>query len=325
MNTKWLRNVCVTIAAVMALGYPVAAQGISGRVLPAPGESQLPNDITVTLELPMEAFEETASLNPEGKFFFSVSAGSFVDAYLTVRSPGYQIKRIHITGDDRMPGSLLLTLGPRLPSDSAPKGNPTVVDAVTLESVPEKARKEFEKATEASRKGDSEGALKHLDAALKIHPAFSAAWVAKGVALMKARKPDEAETCLKKAVELTPNDFTANKDLGYLYLSSRREKEAIEPLKVAAAAAPEDSATLAFLGEALYQTGNYEEAAAPLQKAVEVAPDFFRASYRLGYVYVQLKRYDEALAAFELFLKSNKGMDDTQVKKLVEQLQAQQK
>jgi len=96
--------------------------------------------------------------------------------------------------------------------------------------------------------------------------------------LLNERRLAEAEVCLKKAIELAPNDFVANKNLGYLYLTIRHEKEAVDPLRAASEADSEDTATLAFLGEALYQTGDFAQASVPLEKALQLGPAFFRVS-----------------------------------------------
>jgi len=313
----------IVLSAVILILVPTfcRGEGIWGRVQPAPGESVLPKEVTVTLELPMESYEETVTVNPEGKFFFSVWAGTFVAARLTVRSPGYQARMIQLSTDDRIPPVLILSLGPRLAH--APAANPSslVVDAAALATVPEMAVKEFRKAEEESNQGKLESALQHLGKALKKAPDFAVALALQGIVLTRLHRLDEAEVSFRKALEFSPHDSGANKNFGYLLLTTGRETEAVTLLQTAVEDSPADVSALAFLGEALFQSGRTQESLTPLEKAHELAPDFFRVSYRLGFVYLKLGREKDALQAFQQFLKTNRGMDDSQVKELVDKLE----
>ncbi len=105
---------------------------------------------------------------------------------------------------------------------------------------------------------------------------------------MKMNRLDEAERAFQKAIELDENHFSAQKNLGFLYLATKRETQAVAPLQKAVEINSSDSTAQGFLGEAFYQTGNFEEAIEPLQKALE----------------------------------TNQGMDDTRVRDIVEQLKA---
>jgi len=310
--------------ALLSLLFPgllLAQNEVRGRIYPAPGETSLPPDITVTLEFPMEAFEETTYVNQKGEFRFGVSAGEFVDAYVTLKSPGYQTKRIHFDSFDRFPRYLTVTLGPRLPSEGDLNPGGGVVGASEL-AVPREAIRKLSEAAEKAGKGDYKKALKLIDQSEKIAPDFVEVYASRAVVLMKMKQLKKAEEVLKKAIELDANHFSAQKNLGYLYLITKREPEAVAPLQKAIEINSSDASSLGFLGEALYQTGKYDDAVEPLKKALKLNPEFFRASYRLGYVYIQLKQYPEALAAFEQFLKTNQGMPDTRVRDLVVQLKA---
>jgi len=303
-------------------GLALAQGEVRGRVYPAPGEASLPQDITVTLEFPMETFEDTVVVDQKGEFRFNFSAGEFVDAYVTLKCPGYQTKRIHFNSFDRFPRYLTVTLGPRLPSNDQPRSeNPAVVGTDELKA-PQETLRHLSQAARLMSENKPEEALDQIQEAEDLSPNFVEVHASRGMVLMKLNRLKEAEESLKKAIELDENHFASQKNLGFLYLATRRESEALEPLQKAVEINSSDSSALGFLGEAYYQNGNYKEAVKPLQKALEINPEFFRASYRLGYVFVELKRYPEALDAFRKFLATNKGMNENNVRNIVKQLEA---
>lgn len=293
---------------------------IRGRVLPAPGETELPMMVRITIREMGSAYESTQMALSGGRFEFRNVP--YANYELFVSADGYQTWRTEIYEKDSPGGVLNLTLnvGQRLAPGNLTAGGGAV--SVASLNVPKDALREAQKASEEEKKGKHEKALEHLQKAVEIYPEFSAAYTNMGAIYSKMGSREEAERAFSRAIEVDSANGLAYKNLGYLYLTTKREAEAVEPLKKAAELAPSDPNTQAFLGEALYQAGNYAEAEAPLKKALELAPENFRASYRLGYTYVQLKRYPEALEQFQAFLKNNQGMETSKVESVVKQLEA---
>ena len=49
-----------------------------------------------------------------------------------------------------------------------------------------------------------------------------------GVIMLKSRRPDEAEQCLREAIKLAPNFAKPHEDLGRLLVGQQRSEEAVD-------------------------------------------------------------------------------------------------
>ena len=81
--------------------------------------------------------------------------------------------------------------------------NATAVSVARLK-VPSKARHEFEKACDASRKNKFGEAEKDARGAIEKFPSYSAAWVMLGVILEEEQKPQEASDACTHAITVDP-------------------------------------------------------------------------------------------------------------------------
>ncbi len=112
-------------------------------------------------------------------------------------------------------------------------------------------------------KGDSEGALKLVDAYLRDAPDERMALSLRSEILLSSRRPEEAEKCLTRILEQSPDDVEA----------------------------------LASRGLARLRSGKSEEARVDLERAVSLEPTSLPAQLSLSACYLGLGRVEDALAA----------------------------
>jgi tetratricopeptide (TPR) repeat protein len=153
--------------------------------------------------------------------------------------------------------------------------------------------------------GDDGGAYRVLVQGLEDHPdtpdlIYDLAMVAE-----KLDKVDEAESRLKRLVELRPDDAQALNALGYTLVDrTPRTDEGLALIERAHKLAPRDPFILDSLGWAFYRKGQLEEAERYLQQALDGRPDAEIAAH-LGEVLWKKGERDKAKALWKAQLDSN--------------------
>lgn len=104
-----------------------------------------------------------------------------------------------------------------------------------------------------------------------------------------------AETELKRAIELAPNNSEAHRAYAHLLSSSGRHEEAIAQSDRAVELAPLTLITATLDGYFMMYAGRHQEAMSKLNKTVELEPNFWAARTALARVYTVQGRYDEAV------------------------------
>jgi tetratricopeptide (TPR) repeat protein len=141
---------------------------------------------------------------------------------------------------------------------------------------------------------DYRAAKKELEAALKLNPRLPTANSSYGRTLMLLGEPDASERAYRRELELNPNDFEANLQLGNLRKSAQRFAEASTYLERATRIRPTDLAARRLLGSLRLQTGQNEEAVALLESVAKEAPDAVEVHVQLATAYNRLKRKEDA-------------------------------
>ncbi|MEQ1930401.1 MAG: tetratricopeptide repeat protein [Parvularculaceae bacterium] len=120
-------------------------------------------------------------------------------------------------------------------------------------------------------------------------------FIARSASLIELDRWDEAESDLKRAVELAPEEPTTLNYLGYSWAERGLNlEEAFALLEKAIAKAPDSGAVIDSLGWAQYQLGRYGEAALNLEKAASMEPSDPTITDHLGDAYWRLDRRIEA-------------------------------
>ena len=108
----------------------------------------------------------------------------------------------------------------------------------------------------------------------------------------------EAETELKRAIELNPNYAGAHYGYAYCLITMKRADEAIAEIKRAEELDPLSLAIVSDAGEIYYFARKPDEAITQLRKAIDMDPNFVRAHFLLGRALEQKREFAEAIAEF---------------------------
>jgi tetratricopeptide (TPR) repeat protein len=130
----------------------------------------------------------------------------------------------------------------------------------------------------------------------KRHPGSGPVWKALGIALkMQGKDPLPA---LERAASLMPQDAEARANLGIALLEARRVNEALERFRQALMIKPDYAEVHNVLGSVLLDHGRAEQAVTCHRNAIAIKPDFIDAHNNLGNALLQLKRFDEAVQSY---------------------------
>ncbi|MGZ8842384.1 MAG: tetratricopeptide repeat protein [Pyrinomonadaceae bacterium] len=184
-----------------------------------------------------------------------------------------------------LPSTVTLTLKPHeAPKRKAAAG--TVSLAELGRNVPSKARKEFEKANEAARKGLIDEAIAHLRNAIAIAPTFVIAHNDLGVHFLSQGKLEQAAETLQRAVSLDATAFNPALNYGIVLVHMHRFAEGRDSLDKALKLQPNSAAARLYSGLAFQGLGSIEDAARELKAAYEAGKtEFAIALFHLGEIY----------------------------------------
>ncbi|HEV2673810.1 MAG TPA: tetratricopeptide repeat protein [Aliidongia sp.] len=132
----------------------------------------------------------------------------------------------------------------------------------------------------------------------------------RGTAYERARNWPKAETDLRKALALEPNQPSVMNYLGYSMVDrGDRLPEALKLIKGAVSQRPDDGYIVDSLGWAYYRLGDYKNAETTLEHAVELKPADAEINAHLGDAYWQGGRRDEARLQWQRALGLNPEPD----------------
>lgn len=287
------------------------SEGSFGRiqvlVLPAPGEYVLPGTISATLTSSKRDLIRTNTISATGQFQFENLPADHYS--IRIASPGYSnsVQRIQLGGSLR--GEVVFVsihLGkpiaenPNLP----PNPNEKTVSTEWL-SIPRAARREMEKASRASRKGNPEKAIDHLQKALGLYPRLPQAYNNLAAQYIRLDRLDEAATAARKAIELNPEDSFAFRNLAIVRVRQGADHEALEALHQSDKFRPSDYRTLSLMAAIHFRLGDYLPALRHYRDAYEARPTHHEYQLKMAECQIRLKSYGEAILLLEAFLNNS--------------------
>lgn len=187
----------------------------------------------------------------------------------------------------------------------APKPETNVISAAELnQAVPDKARKEFDRANALVKAGKHDEAIEHLRKAVAIFPQFLMAHNDLGAQLLEQGLLDEAEREFRRAIEIDPKAFNPQLNLGILLVRQQRFAEASNVLRRAMAMESNSASAKFFLGLSLLGQEDYSGAESELKAAYVLGGSPYAvALFHLGEVYMNRGERALALQAFEAYLR----------------------
>jgi len=204
----------------------------------------------------------------------------------------------------------------RVPASSPLHRNAAIQMAANLDSLdrPDEAQKHLE--TLIKQNPDDLEAIMALGNVLRGHKKFAECadvytkgvatigkpektnWVIfyfRGICYERSKQWAKAESDLKKALELYPDQPHVLNYLGYSWIDQGINlDEGMEMIKKAVQQRPDDGYIVDSLGWAYYRLGNYEEATKQLERAIELKPEDPTINDHLGDAYWRVGRVLEA-------------------------------
>jgi tetratricopeptide (TPR) repeat protein len=128
-------------------------------------------------------------------------------------------------------------------------------------------------------------------------------WIRLGGLYFDNRRYEEAETMMREAVELFPNDFAVNLILGLSLAQQNKAAESKDYLKKAVELNPSDVNSLSAYGFTLSQLKENDEAIEYLKRALRLDPNNVNVIGQLGLIYNNLEMMAESDSLYELALQ----------------------
>ncbi|MGC2112019.1 MAG: tetratricopeptide repeat protein [Candidatus Korobacteraceae bacterium] len=230
---------------------------------------------------------------PVGDYHVEVSGGGIE----TTASPTFEVDNRKVTQAQYITVRQVEDAGPK------PVSSHSTVSAAEL-NVPDKARKEVDKANEAMAEQNPKKALEHLNKAIALAPQYATAF--NNLAVLYARMNDvpHEEEALKKAVTVDDHFAPALVNYGKLSLQQKNFPQAETLLEKAAGVEPNNVETLMLLADAQYMDRHFGAAITSAQQAHSANhehPSFVH--YIAARAYQQQNQQQQALAEFQMFLR----------------------
>ncbi|HEV8132757.1 MAG TPA: tetratricopeptide repeat protein [Acidobacteriota bacterium] len=191
-------------------------------------------------------------------------------------------------------------------------------------SVPESARRQYEKADERLGKLDIEGAIGFLKKAVELAPQFAAAWNHLGTIAYQTGNYTQAEIYFREALKQEPDFYPALVNLGGALLSLPKIQDSLPVNLSAVRARPDDPLAHSQLGQSYFMVGQLENAETHLRQAKALDPAHFsHPQLVLAEIYNRRGDSQALLAELEEFLRYHPDSPQAPVvKKTLEQLRA---
>jgi predicted Zn-dependent protease len=311
--------------------YPLALAVVSTFALIHPGylRSQMPRDFGSIGTSPSKSFLHSSSIDGtvqsiDGKLLKDVrvdlhdsSAGVTIASVYTgergsfefnpVPEGAYEVVAVSGTNQasERINvASFKQSLSLRMPVNDVPQdGTERNSVSVSQYKVPAKAREEFSKAQEASRRSKPEDATKHLARALEIYPDFSDALTMRAIGFLSTDLT-AAIRDLEHAIKSDGNNSLALTVLGAAMNAQAKFNEALLYLQRSETLAPDRWQTYFELAKTNIGKNDYATGLRYLDKTVSMlAQDYSPIHLLRGRALFSMHRYAEAAGELDAYLQ----------------------
>jgi tetratricopeptide (TPR) repeat protein len=189
-------------------------------------------------------------------------------------------------------------------------------------AIPARAKKEFDRASEASKGGKADDAIAHFRKAIALYPQYVMAHNDLGAELLGQGKLDDAAEELRRAIQLDSKAFNPRLNLGIVLVEKREFSEAAIELKKALELQPNSPAARLYDGLALAGSNSLDDAERELRTAHELGgPAYAVALFHLGQIYMDKGERVLARKTLQAYLlEAPNGTNAPQARKLVEVL-----
>lgn len=304
----------------------IVVQEICGTIVRASTHTDMKGNFTLSLGQASDSQLEANADAAENGRTAPDNQLRMVGCELRAVLSGYVSSEVHLSGSDsetgmRDVGTLILKR-----VGGAPPSGGTTISATSFQ-VPDKARKEFDKAAKEAEKSQPDRAIEHLRKSVEIYPNYAAAWVALGQVQTDLKHTDEATAAFKRAIEA---DAKYVPPYIYLALLAVREKQWQEALQLSDRAVRLDPVNFAdayFLNAiANFNLHHLQEARTAALKAADMDGEHHqpRIQYLLAAIYEATGERDQAAQNLREFIRLAPNAPDlAAAKQQLEQLSKQ--
>jgi tetratricopeptide (TPR) repeat protein len=197
-------------------------------------------------------------------------------------------------------------------------------DSVSVKdlAIPETARLEFSKGEEAMRAKNADESVKHFQKAIKLYDAYPQAYRMLGDAYVEKQQWPDAETALKKSIDLQPDLAPAYFDLGALRNQTKNYPGAEEALKKGLELTPDATVGKYELAKTYWALGRWQDAAPFAVDTVKAQPDLAAAHVLLANIRLKQRDAAGALHEYQEYLRIEpQGSMAPQVREMIEKIQ----
>jgi Flp pilus assembly protein TadD len=194
--------------------------------------------------------------------------------------------------------AVILALGIRTIDRNHDYRSPYAMWSTVVAVRPENPRAHTELANALDDRGQTDQAIQHYRAAIRLQPTAYLAHNNLGTALASRQRHDEAIVHYEKALELNPRHYLTHNNLGNALMRINRAEEGIAHFRTAIEIRKKYPTAYNSLGVALANRGEIDEAEACFRKAVRLRPEFAEARSNLGSILRAHGRLDEAATEY---------------------------
>lgn len=152
-------------------------------------------------------------------------------------------------------------------------------------------------------KGDSQTMIAFLETWTRDEPSDTAGWIVLGEALTNTGRLIEATAAYQTALDLEPDNQTANGQLGIVFSRLGDQEAALRHVSRAAELDPESAHTQNNLGLILAKLGRFDLAVRHYENAIALEPSLTSAYYNFGLALEQRGTPDQAASMYRRLLE----------------------
>ena len=291
---------------------------MQGRVYFPSGQSVTGKSIKVSLESVSAFGVMSTAADQDGVFRFTgIEPGAYtvvVDA-----GPEYEKTRepVNIDRQASRGGIIQVPIQLHLKVDAS---NPAFA------GIPEKALSLYQKGAAAARKNDNKGAVEFLNNAVAAHPNFPIALSELGTQYIILKQWDKAGETFEALLKLKPTDAAPHLNLGMALFNQKKLEEAESHLRKALELNSAGPTGHYYLGLTLVSLKRYDEALKEFEATVANGGDNLALAHKyLGGLYMSANKQQQAADELEKYLKLDpKAPDAERIKGTIKDLRSKQ-
>jgi Flp pilus assembly protein TadD len=316
-----LKSGLLLLGVFVLLPASVLAQGgrITGNVL-LPSGAALNERARVVLQTD-RGIRSNVYTDNRGRFQFDRLTPSVYEVVIEADGDRFEIAKVSVEVFPGSPVMIDVNLKEKKAKGSTNAGK--VISAGELDTaIPAQAKKEFDRASEASQGGKTDDAIAHFRKAIAFYPQYVKAHNDLGAQLLDLGKLDDAAEEFRLAIQLDAKAFNPHLNLGIVLVQKREFSEAAVELKTALELQPNSPAARLYNGLALAGSNTLDDAEREFRTAHDLGgPAYAVALFHLGQIYMDKGDRLSARKTLQAYLlEAPNGANAPQARKLLEVL-----